>query len=268
MRKKRVQKVVIILLAFCLVGLVSLRIGGGTAESDISEKDPQPDDEEPRSQTSEIVLDVTPDALVSGAESPSEQPEVLPNIADNSWRFVLVNNTHVLDDSFVPNVVETEDGQYIDERVADHLQVFLNAAREAGYTTYLSTAYRPIATQRYIFFGKASQIAWGGIEYEEAEMMARDIVAYPGTSEHQLATAVDIMDSSQTVMDAEAVEDMPLLVWLREHCAEYGFILRYPKDKEEITGWYEPWHFRYVGVEAAEYMTKNNLCLEEFLDLY
>ena len=99
-------------------------------------------------------------------------------------------------------------------------------------------------------------------------MMARKIVAYPGTSEHQLGLAVDIVDSSSTVLDADMLEDMPLLQWLSQHCHEYGFILRYPKDKEDVTGWYEPWHFRYVGIDAAKYIMEKGICLEEFIQLY
>ena len=102
----------------------------------------------------------------------------------------------------------------------------------------------------------------------EAETEARKVVAYPGTSEHQLGLCADIMDNKDTTMKAEEVENLPLLKWLKEHCAEYGFILRYPKDKQALTGWYEPWHFRYVGEEAAKYMTENDLCLEEFIALF
>ena len=107
-----------------------------------------------------------------------------------------------------------------------------------------------------------------GVTLLEAETEARKVVAYPGTSEHQLGLCVDIMDSKDTTMKAEEVENLPVLKWLQQHCTEYGFILRYPKDKQEITGWYEPWHFRYVGEEAAKYITENNLCLEEFIALF
>ena len=99
-------------------------------------------------------------------------------------------------------------------------------------------------------------------------MLARSLVAYPGTSEHQLGLCADIMDSKDTAMTAEEVAELPVLVWLQQHCVDYGFIYRYPKEKQDITGWYEPWHFRYVGEEAARYKTDHLLCLEEFIDLY
>ncbi|MCD7852535.1 MAG: M15 family metallopeptidase [Oscillospiraceae bacterium] len=166
-------------------------------------------------------------------------------------------------------MTEVRDGQYFDSRAAEELLEMISGAEEAGYTVTIRTGYRPYATQAYIFFGKASQIAWDGtVEYADAEELARKTVAYPGTSEHQLGLAVDLMDSASTAMVAEDVEELPVLLWLQEHCAEYGFIYRYPKEKQEITGWYEPWHFRYVGKAAATYIMENDLCLEEFIELY
>ena len=92
-------------------------------------------------------------------------------------------------------------------------------------------------------------------------------VARPGTSEHQTGLAVDIVDTSYQILD-EGQENTPVQQWLMAHCAEYGFILRYPTDKSEITGvGYEPWHYRYVGVEAAREIMANGLCLEEYLAL-
>jgi D-alanyl-D-alanine carboxypeptidase len=155
-----------------------------------------------------------------------------------------------------------------DSRAIDALESLLQAARDAGYTPYINTAYRPYSAQEYIFNGKASQIAWSGqVTYEEAVEQAKSIVAYPGTSEHQTGLACDITDQYYSTMDASKM-DQGLLTWLKDHCAEYGFILRYPANKESITGWNEPWHFRYVGVEAAKFMTENDLCLEEFWNLY
>ena len=102
--------------------------------------------------------------------------------------------------------------------------------------------------------------------------MAATIVARPGTSEHQSGLVCDITDWYRELKDA-SLEQTETYQWLKDHCAEYGFVVRYPADKsgsaDSITGIiYEPWHFRYVGVEPATYMMENNLCLEEFLALY
>ena len=97
---------------------------------------------------------------------------------------------------------------------------------------------------------------------------AARIVNRPGTSEHQLGLCADITDKFYEVKTKE-LEKTALYQWMYAHCQNYGFILRYPADKQDITGvMYEPWHFRYVGKEAAAYIMGNGLCLEEFLDLY
>ena len=225
---------------------------------------------------------VTDDPLPSETPAPEETPEpspeptpppnirnVLPGLTRGDWNLKLVNNSNVLSNSFAPDVPAVRDDQYFDKRAADKLNEFLSAAEAAGYTLCIRAAYRPFATQAYLFNGRASQIQWGTtMTLMEAETEARKVVAYPGTSEHQLGLCADIMDKADTTMKAEEVENLPLLKWLAEHCAEYGFILRYPKDKQEITGWYEPWHFRYVGEECAEYIMENGLCLEEFIAMF
>jgi len=183
------------------------------------------------------------------------------------WKLKLVNETYVLSSSFAPNVTDIGNGQYFDSRAVDALLAMIAGAEEAGYTVCVRNAYRPYSNQAYLFFGRASQIQWGtDMDMLEAEALAREVVAYPGTSEHQLGLVADLMDSEDTVMDADAVKNLPVLQWLTEHCAEYGFILRYPEDKQDITGWFEPWHFRYVGEECAAYIMENGLCLEEFLE--
>lgn len=266
--KKMHMRVLLLVLVVVLLTIISSRMSPSLYENDTPSIS-VPDDYMSNVQQSgqpqvSPGIDTTPDVT-----APVQSEEPLPSVSIHEWNLKVVNNTNVLSSSFAPDVSEVVDGQYFDTRAVDSLNALLNAAKSQGYTTYLSTAYRPYSTQAYIFYGKASQIAYSGeIQYADAEMMAREIVAYPGTSEHQLGLAVDIVDSSSTVLDAEKVEDMPLLQWLTKHCHEYGFILRYPKDKEEITGWYEPWHFRYVGVEAATYIMEKGLCLEEFVELY
>lgn len=262
--KKMHMRVILLVLVVVLLTIVSSRISPKLPENNTPSVS-VPDDfvensPAPGGNTIIETPDITP---------PQESQEPLPAVSIHEWNLKVVNNINVLSSAFAPDVSEVADGQYFDTRAVDALNALLEAAKSQGFTTYLSTAYRPYSTQAYIFFGKASQIAYSGeIKYADAEMMAREIVAYPGTSEHQLGLAVDIVDSSSTVLDADMVEDMPLLVWLAEHCHEYGFILRYPKDKEDITGWYEPWHFRYVGVDAATYIMEKGICLEEFVQLY
>ncbi|MBE7017335.1 MAG: D-alanyl-D-alanine carboxypeptidase family protein [Ruminococcaceae bacterium] len=268
--RKHKWRILLLILVVILLSIVSSRVSPSL---------PTPDDTSisaPGEATIPSESPSVPDDISPPDVSPSASPEVsekpkydLPDISIHEWNLKLVNNRNVLTESFTPDVTAIANGQYFDSRAVDALNALVAGAASNGYSSYISTAYRPYSTQAYIFYGKASQIAWGGeVEYAEAEIMARELVAYPGTSEHQLGLAVDIIDSADTYFVAEEVEELPLLLWLKDHCHEYGFILRYPKDKEDITGWYEPWHFRYVGLDAAKFMYENNLCLEEFIDLY
>ena len=175
-----------------------------------------------------------------------------------SWEFKVANLDNNIGD-YTPELVVVENGQSFDARAADALAEFIAAAREQGLSVYLSSTYRDYATQTYLYNRKVSQYG---------EEIAKTIVAPPGTSEHQLGLAADITDKYYEFKD-ESLENTELFQWMSANCAQYGFIVRYPKDKEDVTGiMYEPWHFRYVGVEAAEYIMENGLCLEEFVALY
>lgn len=205
--------------------------------------------------------------------TPVEQNAGLPAIDINSWEYVLVNAKNPLSADFAPpQIVQISESQCpVDGRIQPYLEAFLQGCRDAGLPVYLSSGYRSYADQNYLFERKISQ----GYTYESAST----IVAPPGTSEHQTGLACDITDVYRESKSWENLEPTATFQWLNEHCAEYGFILRYPKDKsglaydgsalQTVTGIiYEPWHFRYVGSEAAKYMKDNNLCLEEFVALY
>lgn len=252
------KTVVLLILSVALLFVVSARMNQAVAEKDhmlnaldlpVAENSPEP--LSPKQDATEEALD-------------------LPPVIDlDSWQYKLVNSAYVLSSSFAPNVTEIGNQQYFDSRAVEALNAMMQGAADAGYGCFVRTAYRPYSTQAYLFYGKASQLSWdGSVSYEKAEILARNYVAYPGCSEHQLGLAADLMPDADTAMVAEDVADLPLLLWLKEHCKEYGFILRYPAEKKEITGWNEPWHFRYVGEEAACYIMEHELCLEEFLELY
>lgn len=266
--RKHKWRILLIVLVVILLSIVSSRVSPQLP----SAEDPSisaPSTIPGTSESPSVPDDVEPSVAPSESPEIPDEPEIdLPDVSIHEWNLKLVNNSNVLSSSFAPDVSEIVDGQYFDSRAVDALNALLDGAKKNGFNTYISTAYRPYSTQAWIFNGKASQIAWPNGDLVEAEKQARKIVAYPGTSEHQLALCADIIDSSNTPLVAEDVEEMPLLLWLQEHCHEYGFIYRYPKHKEEITGWYEPWHFRYVGIEAATFIMENDLCLEEFIDLY
>ncbi len=192
-----------------------------------------------------------------------------PDIDISSWEYALVNKENLLESTYAPELSELENGQYFDSRAVDALKDFIEAARAEGFSVCLSSAYRPYSVQESLFKSKVREVqSWYGLDEESAALKAKTIVAYPGTSEHQLGLACDITDRYYAYMN-ESLAETELLKWMAENCAAFGFILRYPEDKQELTGvMYEPWHFRYVGKEAAGYITENGLCLEEFVAFY
>ena len=142
----------------------------------------------------------------------------------------------------------------------------LKAARQDGMVLEVCSSYRSVKRQKELFEEDMRALVRRGYSYLDAyDEVARETMP-PGYSEHSTGLAFDIVALDYQMLDQkqETTEENQ---WLREHCAEYGFILRYPKDKEDITGIdYESWHFRYVGVEIAEYIMENGISLEEFLE--
>ena len=259
--KMKNQALLLLVLFVSLLVVISTRVAPKEASA--------------KAQDTEELTAATVQPVQEPAETPEEpeQPkqgrDLFPDASLNDWNLKLVNGLYVLPSSFAPNVALTRDGQYVDDRIQEPLEAMLDAAEHAGFTVCVRNAYRPFSTQAYIFNGRASQIQWGtSMTLLEAETEARKVVAYPGTSEHQLGLCADILDDAATPMSAEETKNLPVLLWLRSHCAEYGFILRYPENKQDITGWYEPWHFRYVGTDIAAYIMENGLCLEEFIDQF
>jgi D-alanyl-D-alanine carboxypeptidase len=182
-----------------------------------------------------------------------------------SWMLVLVSAGNPLPSNHIPQLAATAQGYQFDERAASALDAMLAAATAEGLSPLVCSAYRSVDMQRTLFDAEVAGLVASGMSSEQADTQARKQVAYPGTSEHNLGLAVDIVSRDYQLLN-EAQADTLELQWLLKHCAEYGFILRYPKDKIDITGiHYEPWHFRYVGVEAATKITEGGLCLEEYL---
>ena len=180
-----------------------------------------------------------------------------PDIDPDDWMFILANPWNEIGD-YTPELTTLERQQF-DVRIADAMEEFVSAARAEGLSVLLSSGYRSYAEQTYLFNRKVS-------EYGEA--VAQTIVARPGTSEHQTGLCCDITDRYYEMKD-RSLENTELYQWMSAHCQEYGFIVRFPDGKEDVTGIiYEPWHFRYVGKEAAAYIMEHDLTLEEFLELY
>jgi len=202
-----------------------------------------------------------------------------PNIDIDSWEFVLVNGDHSIDqyepeqfgylnptiDAFDVQTNFNPDREPVDFRIAQALLDFCVDAEKEGLNVYLTSGYRSYQSQADNF---ARVCVNNGIT-DGKDKDGYYITMPAGCSEHQTGLCCDIVDKWYGTLRAAEQRDKPLQIWLAAHCQDYGFILRYPEGKEEITGvMYEPWHFRYVGVDAARYIMENGLCLEEFISLY
>lgn len=188
----------------------------------------------------------------------------------NKWYLRLINAKNSLDKDNLPeiNTVSVNGSDYmVDERIIDDLEEMLSDAQSAGRNPVVCSAYRSWDTQAMLFENKISRVTQStGLTGEAAETEAATVVARPGTSEHQLGLAVDITASDYTNLDEGQMETEDQQ-WLMENCWKYGFILRYPVDKTDITGIiFEPWHYRYVGKQAAKEITEQGITLEEYLE--
>ncbi len=196
--------------------------------------------------------------------------EMVETDMSGDWRLILVNPSHKLPEGFEAETRSIWDGEpeRIDYRIYDDLHAMLDACESAGYSPVIRSSYRTWRDQEDLFESKTEEFMAEGESYEEAKADAATIVAIPGTSEHQLGLALDIVSGDYGTLNA-AQADNPTQQWLMQHSYEYGFILRYPTDKGSITGIiYEPWHYRYVGKEAAAAIYEEGLCLEEYLAKY
>lgn len=186
----------------------------------------------------------------------------------DDWRFILVNPWYMLPEEYTEVATSSlPNGESVDSRCFSDFVKMLDDCRAAGGEPVVCSSYRPHAKQVTLFEDQVKSLMGSGMSREKAEIEAGTTVAVPGTSEHELGLAADICDYEYQNLD-DAQGDTATQKWLMEHSWEYGFILRYPRNKSDITGIiYEPWHYRYVGKEAAEEITKKGLCLEEFLSL-
>lgn len=185
---------------------------------------------------------------------------------DRDDLLALVNIWNPLDEDFEPRVTDIGDGLLFDERGADALSRMLKDCYAAWNTNPVPiSAYRTQAYQQGLFENKLERVLKNGTDPAVAEDVAAESVARPGTSEHQLGLAVDITDRFYTDLDIRQ-QWTGTQRWLMEHCWDYGFILRYPEGTTELTGIiFEPWHYRYVGVQVAQEIHERGITLEEYL---
>lgn len=182
--------------------------------------------------------------------------------SDSDWALMLINRSNPIPDDYqVGDLVELRGGQKVDRRIYPDLQAMFDAARADGVYPIVGSGFRTTEKQQQLMDDKIVAYRAEGHSEEEARRLAESWVAIPGASEHQIGICADI-----NAADGSGSTNEEVYAWLREHAHRFGFILRYPEDKTDITGTiYEPWHYRYVGISAATEIYNGNLCLEEYL---
>lgn len=180
---------------------------------------------------------------------------------ENGWNLILVNRDYYIPENYEIELVKLDNGKQVDKRIYLPLQEMFTAAEKENVYMVVVEAYREGEEQQILLDEKTEEYVQKGFPRFLAKKSAEKWVAKPGTSEHQLGLAVDINP------DYSRSDRNIVYTWLKENGYQYGFINRYPEDKSHITGIEnEPWHYRYVGVDAATEMYEKDLCLEEYLE--
>ena len=182
------------------------------------------------------------------------------NAMEHGWNLVLVNRENRLPRRWNAELTELSNGQSVDSRIYPSLQRMFDDMRAQGVYPVVASGFRTAEKQQQLMDDRVDGYLRQGYSGSEAAEEAKKWVAEAGFSEHQTGLAVDI--------NADGVHSAghQVYAWLADHAWKYGFILRYPEDKTALTGMdYEPWHYRYVGSEAAEEIYKTGVCLEEYV---
>ena len=180
----------------------------------------------------------------------------------DDWRLTLANYENLLPENFTVKVSDIDKTRQFDSRAIGELNDMMNAMKKDGITNvWIQSAYRSVARQKELYDNSVKKYLQQGKTQEEAEKLTDEYINKPGSSDHNLGLAVDFnyVDNKFEQLDG--------FKWLKNNAENYGFVLRYPKDKEDITKIaYESWHWRYVGVEHAKKMNELNMCLEEYIE--
>lgn len=253
--------VLILLIIALLVWVGSMVIKRGTDKSNVKITSPSNVSVVPQSSGTVSVESKLP------VSSDSVAIATTPKFDSNVWNLILLNRDNLIKEDLV-FAKKQYDGQYIDERVAPFYEKMCKAAKAEGIDLFLRSGFRKISLQQTYYDSNINRYLKQGKSRDEAVRLTEEYYALPGGSEHHSGLALDII-TTQYQKDIhtldERFEKTVAFKWLKKNSTKYGFILRYPRDKVDITKInYEPWHYRFVGVEHAEYMQKNNLTLEEY----
>lgn len=212
-------------------------------------------------ETETVSESNVPTTDTAGQDTSSEDQTGTNTSANTDWRLLLVNSAHPIADDYSIDLTELRNGQSVDTRILSDLQEMFDAARSEDIYPIVSSAYRTREEQQALMDDTIQNYEDEGYSADEAKSKAEEVIAIPGTSEHETGLAIDISGDDDYDQDTDSV-----LEWMNDNAYKYGFVLRYPSGKESVTGVAaEDNHYRYVGKEAAQVMHDQGICLEEYL---
>ncbi len=274
-RKKRRLKIknivifailLLLILAAVIVGLTAL-FGGKGGEP------------EPSSSSAPAVSDSGSTESGESGDSPPSSSNSVISEPDDSWQLILANPDNPVPDGFTVDLTDITghyadipalDNMKVDSRIVEPLLQMFQAAKADGQKLFLRASYRTVALQQTYYDWHINHYKEQGHTDEEAKELTLRYIAYPGTSEHHTGLAVDIISVEWQNSGKEIIDTFDQTTeaeWLKNNAHRFGFIMRYPKNKEDVTKiGYEPWHFRYVGKAHAAAVYSAGLCFEEYLE--
>ena len=269
-RTLRTKIILLVILAVIMVPLIILykSVGDTTPKIKLYDRNQtENSSENQEAQTTEPQTEPVseePQAVPETKTAEKKPAAIIPITDAEKWNLAIINTKYPLPDSYAPTLSNAISGSNIqlDSRVSERYAEMYAAAKLSGCVLTPYSGYHSYALQETNYNRKVNFYVNQGISAEEASQKASAQVLPAGCSEHNAGLAMDIVSASSDFINTKEYK------WLCENAYNYGFILRYPEDKTAITGMnFEPWHWRYVGTQAAKEMKEKNQCLEEYLGL-
>lgn len=235
-----------------------------TTETTTAEPPTEPSTNEEEPSSDPLPEENSTDSESSSTEAPViwDSYDPMAELAGEKWALTLINKTYPLDKKYSPTLSPVVEGSSVtaDSRVSEAYQLMYADALAAGYVLTPYSAYCSYQGQQTIYNNKIQSFVFQGMTEDEAKANAEKRIEPAGCSENGAGLSVDIISASAGFASTDEYK------WLTQNAFKYGFILRYPDDKTDVTGMiYQPWHWRYVGIDAATEMKNKNQCLEEYL---
>lgn len=273
-RALRTKIILLVILAVIMIPLIILykSVGDTTPriklynrnQTESSSENQEEQTAEPQTEPQTEPATEAPQAVPETKAAEKKSATVIPITDAEKWNLAIINTKYPLPDSYAPTLSNAINGSNIqlDSRVSEHYAEMYAAAKLSGCVLTPYSGYHTYALQETTYNRKVNFYINKGMSAEEANQKASAQVLPAGCSEHNAGLAMDIVSASSDFVNTKEYK------WLCENAHNYGFILRYPEDKTAITGMnFEPWHWRYVGTQAAKEMKEKNQCLEEYLGL-